>query len=80
MIIKVIVEDEFVKYLFEIIEGLSNDANDPYHYHVIRVLVSPENVQMAEPYAYKYLACVERTIHGFRTRPCLGVIFQSADE
>ncbi|CRG87620.1 Protein dip1 [Talaromyces islandicus] len=43
----VLVEDEFVKYLFEIIEGLSNDANDPYHYHVIRVLVSPRSHKIA---------------------------------
>ncbi|KAH8701859.1 hypothetical protein BGW36DRAFT_394652 [Talaromyces proteolyticus] len=35
----VLVEDDFVKYLFEIIEGLSNDANDPYHYPVIRILL-----------------------------------------
>lgn len=34
-----LVEDDFVKYLFQIIEGLSDDAHDPYHYPVIRVLV-----------------------------------------
>lgn len=28
-----------MRYLFEIIEELSYDANDPYHYPVIRVLV-----------------------------------------
>lgn len=33
------VDDDFVRYLFEIIEELSYDANDPYHYPVIRVLV-----------------------------------------
>lgn len=37
--ILVLVEDDFVRYLFEIIEGLSDDAHDPYHYPVIRVLV-----------------------------------------
>ena len=26
-------------YMFQIIEGLSDDVNDPYHYPVIRVLV-----------------------------------------
>ena len=26
-------------YLFGVIEGLSSDVNDPYHYPVIRVLV-----------------------------------------
>lgn len=33
-------DDEFVKGLFDIIEDLSYDVNDPYHYPVIRVLVS----------------------------------------
>lgn len=35
-----LVEDDFVRHLFEIIEELSDDVNDPYHYPVIRVLVS----------------------------------------
>ena len=35
----VLIEDEFILYLFQIIEGLSDDVNDPYHYPVIRVLV-----------------------------------------
>lgn len=33
------VSDGLVLYLFQIIEGLSNDVNDPYHYHIIRVLL-----------------------------------------
>jgi hypothetical protein len=33
------VDDAFVIYLFELIEELSNDANDPYHYPIIRVLL-----------------------------------------
>jgi hypothetical protein len=33
------VDDEFVAYLFRIIEELSDDVDDPYHYPVIRVLV-----------------------------------------
>ena len=33
------VDDAFVAYLFQIIEELSDDVNDPYHYPVIRVLV-----------------------------------------
>jgi hypothetical protein len=37
----VAVDDAFIIYLLEIIEGASNDADDPYHYPVIRVLVSP---------------------------------------
>ncbi|KAL1953469.1 hypothetical protein VTO42DRAFT_2783 [Malbranchea cinnamomea] len=35
----VLVEDEFIKHLFHIIEEFSDDANDPYHYPVIRVLL-----------------------------------------
>jgi hypothetical protein len=33
------VDDGFVMYLFQLIEALSDDASDPYHYPVIRVLV-----------------------------------------
>ncbi|EED17651.1 conserved hypothetical protein [Talaromyces stipitatus ATCC 10500] len=35
----VLVEDSFIRYLFDLIEGLSDDAHDPYHYPVIRVLL-----------------------------------------
>ena len=35
----VLIQDDFIAYLFNIIEGLSDDVNDPYHYPVIRVLV-----------------------------------------
>lgn len=38
--VAVLVDDEFIKCLFEIIEEFSCDPNDPYHYPVIRVLVS----------------------------------------
>lgn len=34
-----LVDDDFVAYLFQIIEELSDDVDDPYHYPVIRVLV-----------------------------------------
>lgn len=34
-----LVDDEFIHSLFRIIEGVSDDANDPYHYPTIRVLV-----------------------------------------
>jgi DNA primase large subunit len=34
------VDDEFTTGLFTIIEQLSDDVDDPYHYPVIRVLVS----------------------------------------
>ncbi len=33
------VDDGFVTYLFQLIEELSDDAHDPYHYPIIRVLV-----------------------------------------
>lgn len=33
------VNDAFILYLFQLIEGLSDDANDPYHYAVIRCLL-----------------------------------------
>jgi hypothetical protein len=36
----VTVDDAFVLELFQIIEQLSDDVDDPYHYHIIRVLVS----------------------------------------
>ncbi|KAL4892629.1 hypothetical protein BDV59DRAFT_179334 [Aspergillus ambiguus] len=35
----VLVDDDFIKGLFDIIEDLSYDVNDPYHYPVIRVLL-----------------------------------------
>lgn len=35
-----LVDDAFVHYLFGIIEGVSDDVQDPYHYPTIRVLVS----------------------------------------
>lgn len=35
----VLVDDDFVKHLFEIIEELSGDVDDPYHYPVIKILV-----------------------------------------
>ncbi|KAI1489679.1 hypothetical protein F5X96DRAFT_695590 [Biscogniauxia mediterranea] len=33
------VDDGFVTYLFQLIEELSDDAHDPYHYPIIRVLL-----------------------------------------
>ncbi|KAG5303565.1 DUF2013 superfamily domain-containing protein [Histoplasma capsulatum G186AR] len=35
----VLVDDDFVKHLFEIIEELSGDVDDPYHYPVIKILL-----------------------------------------
>ncbi|KAK5684645.1 pre-rRNA processing [Elasticomyces elasticus] len=33
------VDDDFILYLFQMIEQLSDDADDPYHYPIIRVLL-----------------------------------------
>ncbi|EOO02555.1 putative ldb17 protein [Phaeoacremonium minimum UCRPA7] len=33
------VDDNFVLYMFQLIEGLSDDVDDPYHYPIIRVLL-----------------------------------------
>ncbi|KAF2752220.1 hypothetical protein M011DRAFT_463680 [Sporormia fimetaria CBS 119925] len=33
------VDDSFILYLLDIIEGVSDDPDDPYHYNVIRVLL-----------------------------------------
>ncbi|KAM0322415.1 hypothetical protein ACHAQA_009482 [Verticillium albo-atrum] len=33
------IDDGFINYLFQIIEELSNDVHDPYHYPIIRVLL-----------------------------------------
>jgi hypothetical protein len=33
------VDDSFVTYLFQLIEGVSDDVHDPYHYPIIRVLL-----------------------------------------
>ena len=38
------VDDEFVIYFFQMIEELSDDVDDPYHYPIIRVLVSRTRV------------------------------------
>lgn len=34
-----VIDDSFILYLFQLIEQLSDDADDPYHYPIIRVLV-----------------------------------------
>lgn len=34
-----LVTDDFVTYMFQVIESLSDDVDDPYHYPVIRVLL-----------------------------------------
>ncbi|OAP65419.1 hypothetical protein AYL99_01391 [Fonsecaea erecta] len=60
------VDDGFVKMLFEIIEQVSDDVNDPYHYPTIRVLLvlneqfmvaahDPANGQAAVPLTNKVI-------------------------
>ncbi|KAI9831176.1 MAG: hypothetical protein M1826_003841 [Phylliscum demangeonii] len=49
-----LVDDAFVVYLFKIIEELSDDVNDPYHYPVIRVLVG---VPMLLVLNEQYMVC-----------------------
>ena len=39
----VLIEDDFISYMFHIIEQLSDDVNDPYHYPVIRVVVCAQS-------------------------------------
>ena len=41
------VGDDFVSCLFDIIEQVSNDVSDPYHYPVVRVLVSSRRLRVA---------------------------------
>lgn len=43
----VLVDDAFIHHLFGIIEGVSDDVQDPYHYPTIRVLVwmSPSSLR-----------------------------------
>jgi hypothetical protein len=48
------VDDAFVRHLFQIIEELSDDVNDPYHYPVIRVLVSHNRPHLAKSNSDRY--------------------------
>lgn len=41
----ILVDDDFIHSLFRIIEGVSDDVHDPYHYPTIRVLVSFCNIE-----------------------------------
>ena len=60
----VLVDDDFVRGLFGIIENLSYDVNDPYHYPVIRVLVSlPSILLWYATNVTDRIAGVERAIH-----------------
>ena len=45
------VDDHFITYLFGLIEELSDDVHDPYHYPIIRVLVRYYYIQ-SEPFSF----------------------------
>ena len=62
------VEDDFIVYMLQIIEGLSDDVNDPYHYPVIRVLVWLQRLSCNCKLIVILAACIERAIHGFGAR------------
>ncbi|KAG5990624.1 hypothetical protein E4U54_004061 [Claviceps lovelessii] len=74
-----LVNDDFVHYLFGIIEGVSDDVQDPYHYPTIRVLlVLNEQYMLAstdsvahsthhpEPLTNRIIKCL--SLHGPRYR------------
>lgn len=65
LMVIVLVDDDFIKGLFEIIEDLSYDANDPYHYPVIRVLVSSTPGFNTEEIVLTAEAGSQRAIHDF---------------
>ena len=67
----VLVDDECIKSLFDIIEELSYDSSDPYHYTVIRVLVSGPRaclVLLFEGSCSLLAVGSERTIYDLSTR------------
>ena len=51
----VAIDDDFLHYLFQVLEGVSGDVNDPYHLPVIRSLVrtcdAPGEVYCADRYS-----------------------------
>ncbi|TDZ28213.1 Protein dip1 [Colletotrichum spinosum] len=68
------VDDGFIAYMFQIIEELSNDAHDPYHYPIIRVLYMLASTDVAAdpdsttvPFTNRVIKCI--SLHGslFRT-------------
>ncbi|KAL2441714.1 hypothetical protein ABEF95_016230 [Exophiala dermatitidis] len=54
------VSDDFVKMLFEIIEQVSDDVNDPYHYPTIRVLLVLNE---------QYMVAAHDPVNGLNTTP-----------
>lgn len=76
----VLVDDDFIKSLFDIIENLSDDVNDPYHYPVIRVLVSVEKQSGAVGAEAHRAVGVERTIHDLGPRSCRRALVGHLDQ
>lgn len=62
------VNDNFILYLLGIIEGASDDAEDPYHYPVIRVLVCKNTINTA-PITDQNAAGHERAISSSLYQP-----------
>lgn len=72
----VLIEDDFIAYMFQIIEQLSDDVNDPYHYPVIRVVVCLRfMINTRARILISRLAHTKRTIHGLSPRPLPKPIF-----
>ncbi|KAK5061028.1 hypothetical protein LTR84_007569 [Exophiala bonariae] len=70
--------DDFIKMLFEIIEQVSDDVNDPYHYPTIRVLLvlneqfmvaahDPSNTQKAVPLTNKVIKVLSSHGSAYKT-------------
>lgn len=57
------VDDDFVVCLFDIIEELSDDVDDPYHYPVIRVLVGRSSLVL-RILTDKFTAGPQRAVDG----------------
>ncbi|KAL7958452.1 hypothetical protein V8C34DRAFT_304850 [Trichoderma compactum] len=72
-----LVDDNFIHLLFRLIEGVSNDVNDPYHYPTIRVLLvlneqymlastdtvtKPKSGSTPEPLTNRIVKCL--SLHG----------------
>lgn len=60
------VDDAFILYLFQHIEELSDDASDPYHHTIIRILVSSGSLAPAFALLTTLLARAQRAIYVFR--------------
>lgn len=76
----VLVDDDFIKSLFNIIENLSYDVNDPYHYPVIRVLVSVDRQSGALGAEAHCAVGAERAIHDLGPRSYQRTVVDHLDQ